>query len=1185
MKQWLSLVLTLCLILSVTPISVAAAQTEIPLEGFALIDGVDYVPLTLGETYTAEFECYPENTTDTITLTADRADVQINGFDICPQSAGDIGITATATSGVTYEFTVHVRDAAGLTITKMPYKTTYAVGEALNMNGAEVQVTYTDGTQETVSDYSILGYNSATVGTQAVEVRWVALSGKSVSSFFDVTVSDTKRTAIKVHLLSKPTKREYARREQLDLSGLSVMVEYDDGSSDIVTDYTVSGYNSLKIGLQVISVTYDNQKASFLIAVDQTLVAGDITCDGKLNTQDVRSALRKMVALDGGFTAVEELLVDMDEDGNVRSSDIRRMFLILFENSHLVTFKDYDGRVLKAEIVEHGQAAIPPEAPTRTGYLFDGWDKAFDNVTTDFEVTAKYSPRADYHFIIYRNLNGAPTPEVTGYLESEGLYDMPEPVAPGYQFKGWYTASEGGIVVDYIPVGSTQDYILYAKWEQISYAIRYIEAAVNDNPATYTVEDDIYLNTPNWSGLGFTGWTEDNNKIVTEVRDGKTYYKIPAGTTGDLVLTAHWKLMRNIATPGTNDIVAAEYMEESGRYMFIYELGTIENVVIEEMSASNLYNHTGAGDFTLTMSVENTMEESVADSITKTISKSVSSSSEWESSKEWAKEKSNEYAANASYGMEFGGDASPVKSTIELEFGYTHSSSSSWGGSETKGGSIGEETETGEEVGSCFSYLTSMTTTSETSVTISGDSPYGYYDYVQVGNIRVFGVVTYDPKDGNYYLNTYSILDNMHGMVLYYPDVNALNNPTCETLQYRIPEDDIEEKIANSYYISYDPNGGTGKANSSVHTTGGSEKLTANTFVRPGYTFVGWEMRDENGLSIATFSNEQVINTNLAKPGEVVKIYAVWDENDYTLEYDGNKPVDSTSPVENVPANTVCVYDRDVTLANAPVMAGYSFQGWYYTDKNGNSVRLGDGGETLTKPNLSSELNGIVRVYARWTPNEYTLTFDLGVSDATCGETSRIVTYDSYYMANGLPTPTASKHLFMGWTLNGVDVNDLTRVNIAGDHSLKAKWLPLTWSETRGNGKNKRFRMITDRDDFWTELDEDWNPNISKELLEKEGYTKVIITISFWVDELDQGNQRVYFASPGGMEMCKWSFTSTPSSWHQYTRSTANESYRYIDISNFGDNMEFKTIWEAYGNGGDSWDLGETTITLEFVKG
>jgi len=788
-----------------------------------------------------------------------------------------------------------------------------------------------------------------------------------------------------------------------------------------------------------------------------------------------------------------------------------------------------------------------------------------------------------YHSITYRNLNGAQTPEITKYDEDTGLFELPVPEADGYIFKGWFTASQGGEIVDYIPEGSTKNYILYARWELITYNIRYFEAPQNENVATYTVEDEIYLNDPNWSGMGFVGWTEPNNKVKTEIRNGKTYYKIPQGTTGDLELTANWKLMRNIATPGTNNIMLGEYMEESGRYMFIYELGTIENVVIEELNSSTmgLYNHTGAGDFTLTMSTENTMEESIADSITKTISKSVSSSREWEESKEWAKEKSNEYSANASYGMEFGGDASPVKASIELGFGYTHSSGESWGGSETTGGSIGEETETGEEVGSCFSYLSSMTTTSEASVTISGDSPHGYYDYVQAGNIRVFGVVTYDPKDGNYYLNTYSILDNMHGIVLYYPDVNMLNNPTCETLEYHIPKDNIEEVIANSYFISYDANGGSGKTNTSVHTVGGSEKLTANTFTKDGYTFIGWDRRDENGLSIGTFTDAQVIESNLADKGEMLKLYALWSPNKYTIQYQNRKPSGSSTEVSGMPSKTDCVYDSTVTLAAAPTLSGYTFGGWYADSGCTEAKKLGGAGQVIDKANFTKDVNGVVEAYPKWTANKYTVTFDL--DGGTCSQTSKQVTFDQLYPS--MPTPTKSNAIFLGWELNGAELTSTTYVRTAGNHTIKAKWMSLTWSETRGNGKNKRFRMITDRDDFWTELDEDWNPNIDKKTLEDHGYTKVIITISFWVDELDQGNQRVYFATPGGKEICKWSFTSTPSDWHQYTRSTQNDSTKYVDISNFGDNMEFKTIWEAYGNGGDDWDLGETTVTLQFTKG
>jgi len=49
--------------------------------------------------------------------------------------------------------------------------------------------------------------------------------------------------------------------------------------------------------------------------------------------------------------------------------------------SYTVRFVDYDGKELRVETVNHGSAATAPVSPTREGYTFINWDKAFDNVT------------------------------------------------------------------------------------------------------------------------------------------------------------------------------------------------------------------------------------------------------------------------------------------------------------------------------------------------------------------------------------------------------------------------------------------------------------------------------------------------------------------------------------------------------------------------------------------------------------------------------------------------------------------------------------------------------------------------------------------------------------------------------------------------------------------------------------
>ncbi len=59
--------------------------------------------------------------------------------------------------------------------------------------------------------------------------------------------------------------------------------------------------------------------------------------------------------------------------------------------SYTVTFKDYDGDVLKTETVKYGSGATAPSDPSRTdGWIFDKWDKDYSNITGDTTVTAVY---------------------------------------------------------------------------------------------------------------------------------------------------------------------------------------------------------------------------------------------------------------------------------------------------------------------------------------------------------------------------------------------------------------------------------------------------------------------------------------------------------------------------------------------------------------------------------------------------------------------------------------------------------------------------------------------------------------------------------------------------------------------------------------------------------------------------
>ena len=483
----------------------------------------------------------------------------------------------------------------------------------------------------------------------------------------------------------------------------------------------------------------------------------------------------------------------------------------------------------------------------------------------------------------YRNLKSASYPSETGYNSKDGLLNLPQPEAVGYQFVGWYTASIGGNLVDYIPKGSKEDYILYAHWDLVSYEITYKNVPNNTNVTTYDIEDKVKLQTPEWSGLEFTHWTDANGN--TYMPEANITF-MPEKMSGDLVLTANWKVLRNTVTQNSNPELNIGYSTEDGYLFFYYLLGTIQHVVIDSKDDINngLYYKSKGNPINYTLSQTVTIGEETAENISNTISTAVSQSTTISSSDSWAKNESKNW--NSEIGGSFGFN-------YEVECGFPHTASITAGmsmeinGKTGKGGTSGENsgweksnsttnsssTETSKSVSSSLSFMKQISTTKQETIYVSEDQPSGYYAFVHAGNIEVYAVVIYNTKTGGLSMTTYSYLDNMHSMVMYYPDVESMNNPTADTLDFTIPKENIVNKINNSYYVKYDANGGTGTMPTTVHSVNGNEKLATNSFVRAGYEFTGWEVNTKNGVSIL-LDGQSV--TNLAQPLHTITLKALW---------------------------------------------------------------------------------------------------------------------------------------------------------------------------------------------------------------------------------------------------------------------------------------------------------------------
>ena len=469
--------------------------------------------------------------------------------------------------------------------------------------------------------------------------------------------------------------------------------------------------------------------------------------------------------------------------------------------------------------------------------------------------------------ITYSNLKSADYPTVNGYNSSEGLLNLPVIESEGYRFIGWYTSSIGGNIVDYIPKGSTGDYVLFAHWELVNYEITYKNVPDNTNPTSYNIESSLKLTTPTWRGLEFTHWSDQNGNTYTP---DQNITFMPKAITGDLVLTANWKVLRNIATQSNVDNLISAYSNKDGHIYMIFELGTIEHVVLDNIIPDMYYKYEGM-PINLSLSQTLSISEETAQTVAKTVSQSVSSTTSYSYASNWATE--NSYSENGEISSSVSANAGFVSASVETSLGYESSNSNSWGSTIGKDNSSSSSSETSNSVSNYISYKKDLSSTVSEDITVSETLPSGYYAYVHAANIIVFGVVTYDIATGNFYLDTYSRLDNMHSMMMYYANVNQLNNPSVEGLDFNIPEAKILDYVNNFYYVNYDANGGEGTMPTTLHSVNGSEKLAKNQFTKEGCVFAGWELETKDGVSI--FLDEQSVS-NLAEPRQIVSLKAIW---------------------------------------------------------------------------------------------------------------------------------------------------------------------------------------------------------------------------------------------------------------------------------------------------------------------
>lgn len=251
----------------------------------------------------------------------------------------------------------------------------------------------------------------------------------------------------------------------------------------------------------------------------------------------------------------------------------------------------------------------------------------------------------------------------------------------------------------------------------------------------------------------------------------------------------------------------------------------------------------------------------------------------------------------------------------------------------------------------------------------------------------------------------------------------------------------------NSFTVQYNANGGKGTMDDQTFQYAGTENayLKQNTFVRPGYRFLGWSETSGEQVNVVYADQAKFLGVP-ADNGAIVNLYAQWqayssvtirytavsnDLGTVTLNKEGQTASAATEETGSPdPALQVIVG----ATATATTAQGSVFEGWY--DQHGTLLSKAPN----YKPRLVNGLYEGGSYVAYFHARQYTLHFDANGGEGTMGDLTYTHGQDQSLTKCGF---TRAGYGFLGWATEEdgkVVYHDQQSLSITQDTTLYAVW-------------------------------------------------------------------------------------------------------------------------------------------------
>ena len=251
------------------------------------------------------------------------------------------------------------------------------------------------------------------------------------------------------------------------------------------------------------------------------------------------------------------------------------------------------------------------------------------------------------------------------------------------------------------------------------------------------------------------------------------------------------------------------------------------------------------------------------------------------------------------------------------------------------------------------------------------------------------------------------------------------------------------------YTVTFDSTGGSEVIEKTMAVTYGEQLGDMPVPRREGYVFLGWYDALVGGKCYGGSDGKST--SPYDKDGDTT-LYAQWAEAPSRKVYFNTCGGTMTGPVE-----VLHKLNTPIAKPSDPTKAGYTFTGWY-TDS------------ALTQAwNFDDWVTGELKLYAGWTVNQYTITFD-----TAGGSTVAPITQDYGTNITAPANPTKEGYTFIGWD------KAIPATMPAENVTITAKWEINQYTITFDTAGGSEIAPITQ--DYGTAITTPANPT-------KEGYT------------------------------------------------------------------------------------------------